>query len=361
MTTPDAFMGGAASDLCEHDQLKGKCRRPGCPDGFTSSSAAAPESRFTSGGKFILDAPKNVPVVWGAGGDILWAQGQSVMLCGSNGVGKTTLGGQLLKGRLGLVDQVLDHPIASGRRNVLYLAMDRPSQIRQSLARQFRPSDREVLDERLKVYEGPPPYDLAKHPEILLALCEEADADTVFVDSLKDAAIGLTSDEVGAGYNRSRQLAIAGGVEIFEAHHQTKRSATGGRPDGIEDVYGSAFLTAGAGSVVLLAGEAGDPVVRLKHLKPVVDSVGPFEVKHGQDGTSYIVDQLDLRAMASATGVGGLTKHDVARRIFGTTQPTRSQLERAARKLDKLTAEGGLTKVPGERGNAGRPSRWYTA
>jgi hypothetical protein len=41
-------------------------------------------------------------------------------------------------------------------------------------------------------------------------LCEDADADTVVVDSLKDAAIGLSHDDVGSAYNRARQIAIAG-------------------------------------------------------------------------------------------------------------------------------------------------------
>ncbi|WP_405805646.1 hypothetical protein OG729_10155 [Streptomyces sp. NBC_00210] len=44
MSTPDEFMGSGASeaapDLCAHDQLKGKCVRPGCPDGVGTAPAA---------------------------------------------------------------------------------------------------------------------------------------------------------------------------------------------------------------------------------------------------------------------------------------------------------------------------------
>jgi hypothetical protein len=67
---------------------------------------------------------------------------------------------------------------------------------------------REDRNARLGVWPGPPPYDLARYPHLLIMLCEDADADTVVVDSLKDAAIGLSHDDVGSAYNRARQIAI---------------------------------------------------------------------------------------------------------------------------------------------------------
>jgi replicative DNA helicase len=96
------------------------------------------------------------------------------------------------------------------------------------------------------VWQGPPPADLAKYTGLLLDMCRKAAADTVVVDSLKDAAIGLNDDEVGAGWNRARQTAIAAGVEVVELHHQRK-SAGGARAShpGIDDVYGSTWLTSG--------------------------------------------------------------------------------------------------------------------
>jgi hypothetical protein len=56
---------------------------------------------------------------------------------------------------------------------------------------------RPQLHEHLTVWQGPPPHDLAKHPSLLLELCKQASADAVIVDSLKDAAVGLSDDEVG--------------------------------------------------------------------------------------------------------------------------------------------------------------------
>ena len=61
---------------------------------------------------------------------------------------------------------------------------------------------RAELDERLRIWPGPPPHDLARHPSLLARLCDQAGADTVVIDSLKDAALKLSEDEVGAAYNR---------------------------------------------------------------------------------------------------------------------------------------------------------------
>ena len=117
---------------------------------------------------------------------------------------------------------------------------------------------REDLDDRLVVWEGPPPSDLARHTGLMLDLCRKADADTLIVDSLKDAAVGLTDDEVGSGYNRARQTVIAAGVEVVELHHQRKavNGAKAEHPT-LDDLYGSTWLTSGAGSVLLLTGAPG--------------------------------------------------------------------------------------------------------
>jgi hypothetical protein len=102
---------------------------------------------------------------------------------------------------------------------------------------------RAQLHEHLTVWQGPPPGDLAKYPSLLLELCKQACADAVIVDSLKDAAVGLSADEVGAGYNRARQNACAAGVQVLELHHLrkalTRIEAEHPTTDG---VYGSTWI-----------------------------------------------------------------------------------------------------------------------
>ncbi len=89
----------------------------------------------------------------------------------------------------------------------------------------------------------------------------------VYIDALKDVAVKLTDDEVGSRVNAEIQEVIANGIELVADHHQRKASADNKKPRTLADAYGSVWLTAGCGSVLLLWGEAGDPIVELSHLK----------------------------------------------------------------------------------------------
>ncbi len=162
------------------------------------------QSRLIPGGSFILDAPKVAPSVWGIGEQVAWAEGEPFLIVGPTGVGKTTLAGQLVRARLGIGDPVLGLPVATTGRRVLYLACDRPAQVQRSLARMVSDANRALLDERLIIWKGPPPADLAKHPDMLTRMCAEADADTVVIDSLKDVALCLCGGEQPSANDRER-------------------------------------------------------------------------------------------------------------------------------------------------------------
>lgn len=122
---------------------------------------------MVDGARFILDRPATVPAVWGKGTQVLWAEGEALMIAGGQGLGKTTLAGQLVRALLGVGDgAVLGLPVACQGEPVLYLAMDRPRQIARSLGRQFTEADRAALG-GLLVRPGPPPADMAAHPLLL--------------------------------------------------------------------------------------------------------------------------------------------------------------------------------------------------
>jgi replicative DNA helicase len=306
---------------------------------------------LVDGGSFIFDAPATPPAVWGDGQEVAWASGEALMLNGPSGVGKTTLATQLVAGRIGLRKDVLGMPVAPGERRVLYLAMDRPPQVARAMRRLFAEGDREVLSERLKVWKGPPPFDMARHPGLLLAMCQRADADTVIVDSLKDAIRKPSEDESGSGYNTARQRVLREGIEVIELHHQRKASGDNKKPSKLDDVYGSTWLTAGAGSVILLWGDAGDPVVELTHLKQPAEQIGPWQVTHDHAaGTSEVTHQADLLTLARHQGRVGLTAKVAAEAMFQTDKPTAAEVEKARRKLNQLTVDGHLYRREGERG-----------
>ncbi len=163
------------------------------------------------------------------------------------------------------------------------------------------------------------------------------------IDSLKDVALKLTDDEIGAGYNAARQTALVAGVQLLELHHQTKRGGGGiGKPNTLADVYGSMHLTAGAGSVLLLWGEPGDPAVELRHLKQPGETIGPLDVLHDHTtGTSTVSTDRDPLALLRTAD--RLTAGQLARHLYvpdGTRQPKPAEIERARRVLDRFAREG---------------------
>jgi replicative DNA helicase len=289
---------------------------------------------------------------------VLWADGEALIIAGAQGLGKTTLAQQLALGWCGFDEyaSLLGFPIEHGRR-LLYLAMDRPRQAARSFRRMVYEDQRAQLNEHLIVWPGPPPHDLAKYPSLLLHLSDKAYADAVIVDSLKDAAIGLSDDEVGAGYNRARQIALAVGVQVIELHHPRKAPDSKRFEITLDDLYGSTWITSGAGSVVLLTGKPGDPIVRLQHLKQPWAEVGPFQILHDDiTGRSTIWHTVDLVELVRARGT--ISAVEAARALDETDNPTHAQKEKARRKLDRLVKGGHLWVAdPGDQ-KTNRPRTW---
>ena len=336
---------------------------PATADATSATTTTAPQlpGQMRDGATFILDAPESPPAIWGYGQEVAWAEGESCMIVGPPGVGKTTLTGQVLRARLGLAQSVIGYGVTPTSSKVLYLAMDRPQQIARSLRRHFTEADRDTLADRLIVWQGPPPYDLADNPEILLSLCQLADADTVIIDSVKDAAVGLSDDETGAGYNRARQKVLAAGIQVLELHHQTKRGPNGAAPKQLADVYGSAWITAGAGSVLLLWGQAGDPVVTLLHLKQPAEDIGPLTLIHDHTTGTTTVDHeehdLDAYLIANAPS-GGLTAAAWAAIIYDDA--SKGNVEKARRRLESAVKDGKATAVKGRKGGSTpEPTRYF--
>jgi replicative DNA helicase len=99
-----------------------------------TTSPTAGSGRFVPGGSFILDRPDTVPAVWGEGDNILWAEGEALIIAGPPGVGKTTVGQQVLLAAIGVRAHALGMAVRPAKR-VLYLASDRPQQAARSMAR----------------------------------------------------------------------------------------------------------------------------------------------------------------------------------------------------------------------------------
>jgi AAA domain len=317
--------------------------------GVDSSGPSGGERRALDGAAFVFGEPEHVPTVWGSGQAVLWSAGEALWLVGPQGVGKTTVQQQLALRRAGVrTGGLLGYPVERDGGRVLYLALDRPRQAARSFRRMVSQDDAATLAERLVVWRGPLPFDLVAEPERLAGFAREHDAGTLFIDAMKDAAMDLVKDEVGARVNHALQHAVADGIEVCAGHHQRKPQSDNRAPRALADVYGSVWLTAGAGSVVLLWGEPGDPVVELRHLKQPAEEVGPTRVVHDHGrGETTPFEAPELLELVAGTP-GGVSAPDAARALFEVAKPTAAQTMKARRKLERLVEDGVADRLPAQ-------------
>ena len=141
----------------------------------------------------------------------------------------------------------------------------------------------------------------------------------------------------------------------MELHHQRKATADaprGQRPT-LDRVYGSTWLTSGAGSVLFISGEAGDPAVTLHHLKTVTGEIGPLNVVHDHAcGTTQVEDTLDPVVLLQAAAEG-LTVKELAVVLTGEAKPGPGAIEKARRHLDGLVRAGLAVRDGGAAGGTG--------
>lgn len=321
-------------------------------------------SRLEPAGDFIFNEPETIPAVWGAGGDVLWSEGEGVMIASHQGLGKTTIAQQLVLHRAGFRQgPLLGYPVARTERPMLYLAMDRPRQAARSMRRMVPPEHREALNAWLQVWRGPLPVNPLASPATVADWVEMIcpGCGTLVVDSVKDLAPGVSKDEVGAALNMTFQEIIARGTELLLLHHERKAASGEQRHHALDDVYGSTWLTSGLGSVLALDGEPGDATVVLRHLKPPADPVGPLTLRHDHDtGVTTTMDG-PRSTWTTLRGLGidqGITVEQLAQWVYGRS--TTAHQQRVRRELVAWEQQQLVRQVPGQT-TAGRrtPSTWF--
>lgn len=321
--------------------------------------------RTMPGGSFVLDVPDLADVtLWGRDSQVLWVRGEPFLIVGPTGIGKTTLAGNLVLSMIGLRGddpELLGLPVRRIEGKVLYIAADRPQQARRAFRRMATDEDREILDARLSVWPGPLLFDLSREPDRLLPFVEERGAEAVFIDSYKDVAADIAKPEGGYGLNRAVQLLVAAGIEVCGLHHQRKASGDNRRPNTIDDVYGSVWVVAGAGSVTCLWGKPGDMVVDMSHLKMPAEEVGPFTVAvNHQRGVLGVADGTGPLAILRASPQG-VTAEAFSGVLFGTDEPDPNQVRKARRKLQAMVDRGEAHRRNGGTDDRGRrrPDTFY--
>lgn len=231
-----------------------------------------------TGDEFIFTEPERGDPIWGLGSEILWISGEPMLICASPGIGKTTIAQQIALGMLDVMPtELLGYPIRQidDDEAVFYVAADRPAQARRSFRRMVNDGDRETLRRQLVVWEGPIKLDqIARNAQAI-------NAPYVFIDSLGAVAGGdLSSDTTGMEVYQALQEMVAIGLEVCVLHHNRKRSGQDSGWRGLDEVYGSRWLTAVPGSVLYMQGKQGEPSAKLRHLKMPAAPVGPMTISH---------------------------------------------------------------------------------
>lgn len=321
--------------------------------------AAGPAStldhrRAAPGGSFLLADDPTPPVIHGRGAEVLHASGEATLVVALTGAGKSTYAQNYTLHRLGLrTGDFIGYPVQPlpPDEGVLYVAADRPRQIRRSFRRLISAADRDDLDRRLVVWKGPPPFRLNQKPEALLAFVQALEVHhgvilrEVVLDSLKDVAGELVKDEGGAGVAQALGHLVADDREALVLHHERKAERGAKKaPAEIGDVYGSQYLTACMGNVLYLHGPAGAHVVELIHLKPTAEVVGPLLLDHDHAaGTLTVRAERDLLELLRGAPKG-FTVRTACLTVWGLQDPDRNAVARMYRRLERLVAEGLATR-----------------
>ena len=335
----------------------------------------------SSAQEFLFDPTDPIRALWGRPDQVLHAKGELLLLVGDDGVGKSTLLQQLCLLRVGVDPRpqpdedgpvrllsagphFLGYPVEPLPEGeiLVYLAMDRPAQIKASMRRmveRLSPEQRRVVSERIVFWTKPIPVDVLGVTSAELAdwLHDEfgPHVGQVAIDSLKDVGSGLATDEAGSRLYLALNKALSRGVEVVAAHHPKKfdPKANSDRRIGLDDIYGSRWIRAGAGSILAVNGQPGATEVEVVHLKQPRGKPVQFLVRHDHTAglSSAVQPVTDLRGFVQSTGDTGATLKEIARAVFASDGD--AAVQKVKRRMRALVADGEVKKVSGSSGGAG--------
>lgn len=262
-----------------------------------------------------LDVP-DAPAIWGDEESPYSSEGQAWMIAGADGTGKTSLACQYVKARLGLPTwEMWGLPVRTLERDasVIYVAMDRPVQIRQALARGMDDLSKKAIRGRFHMWTGPTPHLLStlEGQEWMLARVQDRHAGLVVFDSRKDLGDVLDNRAV-SGIARCIALLVSEGIEVLILHHTNK-----GGGISLESIQGFREVFSGLGSVLILEGKPGGDEITVHHAKPIKRPHEALRVRHDHaTGRSVVVAlpegvadvRLDLQKGADDEGVRRLSE-----------------------------------------------------
>jgi AAA domain len=315
--------------------------------------------RLIRGAEVLSPDESNQVALWGdTEEDILWASGETLILTGPIGIGKTTLAQQLILARAGMREpDLLGYPVAVDERPIFYIAADRYKQAFRSFRRMLAPDDKPALDEHYIFHKGPPDVDLAFNCDEFVEWVLAVGPGTLVVDSLKDVARGLVNDDVGSGYTRAVNRLMAEDIELIILAHPRKNWS--GSKMTTDDIYGSMMIAGNAGSVIAVEGIISKPQRTLRTLK---SSAGWIDMKVSLDfETGRFCEQQrvdDVMLMILKQNPQGMTVAELAKLVYQGSD--RKHRVKTSRGLQELAGKGLVIQTQGDRldGHGRTPDLW---
>lgn len=220
--------------------------------------------------------------IWGVpelGGVMGWAENQGVIIAGPPGTGKSTIALQVVLRRVGILGgDVLGMPVKVAKTPLTYMALDRADQIRQSVMRMIpEDADSEAI-ERLLVTDNIPPHVDLRQPETFITWLNDQGSEAVVMDSAKDLGFDLNDSSEGQAFNYLVQAVLRAKIQVLVLHHSRKVPRGDKKPLTLNDLHGSQWVAAGAGSVLMLDGVAGPEPKKLFHVKPLTVPMPPLRL-----------------------------------------------------------------------------------
>ncbi len=225
-------------------------------------------------GSWALDEVTAGRAVVGQGQRILWAKGETLFIVGDTGHGKSTVTQNTMRANIGLIPTILGLE-AIPFKSILYIAADRPAQIKASLKRMVNDTNRDIWDRHVVVHEGPPGFAINDEPLKLLPFIRELSEhmdrepfDCVVMDSLKDLVSQMDENTDGIHINQALQSVCQQDIQVLVDIHPRKMGSGRDKERNpvLDDVGGNKNITAGAGSVLFIGApvEGAHPLYHLK-------------------------------------------------------------------------------------------------
>lgn len=266
------------------------------PDDPTSEAS----SRIEKGFDFLSDPRAAAPPIWGEKPRICWSSGEPLMVAAPAGTGKTLILQKLCMARM-RGGEVLGLPVQRSRERCLYIAADRPLQAIRSWKRFVSEDDVVLLNTSLRVVRGARLEEIGK-------LAKEAEAATVFIDSLGFVASRISTDEGGDRIKDALQELVLSGIEVVVAHHTRKQGFEKSARD-IDDIYGSQWMQAAFGSVLLFEKDSKARAF-MRQVKEPDAKVGPFRVRFDHDVGEIEVEQWEPKDAPGPSHESGILTNE---------------------------------------------------